>query len=92
MTMQRKSWSDQQGIPTGVIGDIYRNGGMTINIQEKNRATIYEWRREGIEILQKILRENYLRKGIRAVLFGIHDTKVIKYAIFVQDNFLKEID
>ena len=85
----RKSWADQQGIPTGVWGEIY----FKIPILEKNRATGWEFRKEGIETLLKICRENYISKGVRAIVFGVDEGNgaAIKYAIFVQNGFLREV-
>ncbi len=64
-----------------------------IPIREENRATVFETRKAGIEILQKILRENYLSKGVHAVLAGIPTNSYpkYKYAIFVENDFLREI-
>lgn len=88
--MDRKSWADRQGILTGVYGEVI-NG---IPIQEKNRATVYEFRKAGIEVLQKITRENYIEKGVQAVLFGIldEDAGLHKYAVFVQSGFLQNVE
>jgi hypothetical protein len=84
----RKSWADQQGIKTGVMGEIVDG----INITESNRATVYEDRREGIESLLNIARENYRKKGVNAVVFGVwYGADKLKYAVFVQNNFLKEV-
>lgn len=83
-----KSWADRNNIPSGVFGETYRG----IPIREKNRCTVWEFRRAGIEMLQKILKENYLDKGVQAVLFGVYDSpERCKYAIFVRDNFLREV-
>jgi hypothetical protein len=83
-----KSWADWQNIPTGVFGEICHG----ITIKEENRATVWEYRRAGIEILQKILRENYLYKGVPAVLFGVWESpEVVKYAVFCRDGWLKEV-
>lgn len=85
----RKSWADSMGIRSGVMGEIV--DGVTIS--EENRATVYETRKEGIEMLRKIWWENYAAKGVQAVLFGIwYGENQVKYAIFVEDNFLREVD
>jgi hypothetical protein len=84
----RKSWADQQGIPTGVWGEVYFN----IPILEVNRATGWEFRREGVEILLKMCRENYILKGVRAIVFGVQEgISATKYAVFVQSGFLKQV-
>jgi hypothetical protein len=84
-----KSWTDAVGIPTGVFGEVLSSG---IRIAEENRATGWEFRRAGIETLRKMCRDNYQLKGVRATVFGVHDgPDTIKYAIFVQDNFLTEV-
>lgn len=86
--MSRKSWADQQGIKTGVLGETI-NG---ITIAECNRATTYEDRRGEIEVLRSILQTNYRSKGVKAVLFGIEvaDQRP-KYAVFVEAGFLQEV-
>jgi hypothetical protein len=87
---RRKSWADRERIPTGVFGEIC-NG---VTIKEENRATGWEFRRDGIEVLLKIAKESYIKKGIKAVVFGVDgDGKTaIRYAVFVQDGFLVPID
>lgn len=88
MKPRRKSWADRQGIKTGIWGEIVDG----IPIREENRATVFEFRKEGIQVLQKLLREQYLRKGVNAVLFGIEGAVDIKYAIYVQSGFLKPVE
>lgn len=88
MLPRRKSWADRQGIRTGVWGEIVDG----IPIREENRATVWEFRKEGIEVLMKLAREQYTKKGVRCTLFGIEEGKNIKYAVFVQPRFLKEVD
>lgn len=83
----RKTWADSQGIPTGVMGETI-NG---ILISEANRATTYERFKEGIQILKSIEHNNYRRKGVTAVTFGVHFGEEIKYAVFVQDGFIKDV-
>jgi hypothetical protein len=63
-----------------------------IHITEKNRATVWEWSADGLQILQKIAREFYLDKGVRAVICGIYNPRSerYKYAVFVEDGFLTE--
>jgi hypothetical protein len=85
---RRKSWADRQHIPTGYWGEVV--GG--IHILEKNRATVWEFRREGIEELQRIMISQYKSKGVRCTLFGIDDGKDIKYAIFLENNWLVKVD
>jgi hypothetical protein len=85
---RRKSWADRQCIPTGYWGEVI--GG--IHIREENRATVWEFRREGIEELQRIMISQYKSKGVRCTLFGIDDGKNIKYAVFLQSGFLKKVD
>lgn len=86
---RRKSWADQQGIRTGVWGEVL-NG---VTICEDNRATTWEFRQDGIELLRKILHENYLQKGVKAVLFGVDEDghSAIKYAVFVRSGFLTPV-
>jgi histidinol phosphatase-like PHP family hydrolase len=84
---QRKSWADQQGIRTAVFGQTIDN----IHIEEKNRATVYERYKEGIQELRAYLQNNYRSKGIEAVLIGIEAGEEVKYAVFVQDGFLREV-
>jgi hypothetical protein len=85
--MTRKSWADRAGIKTGVIGESVDG----IPIRESNRASVWEFRKEGIEILQRLAREQYTRKGVRCTLFGVRDGSTIKYAIFVENGFLKDV-
>jgi hypothetical protein len=87
MIPRRKSWADRAGIPTGSWGEIANN----IPIREENRATVWEFRKEGIEILMKIAREQYTKKGIHCTLFGIDEGNDIKYAVFVRPRFLTEV-
>jgi hypothetical protein len=83
-----KRWADRENIASGVFGETYRG----ITIKEENRATTWEFRRSGIEMLQKILKENYLDKGVHAVLFGVYDSPdTVKYAIFCRDGFLRHV-
>ena len=84
--VERMTWADREGIATGVMGEIHK--GVPIN--EENRASVWEFRKEGVESLRELLRKSYIKKGIRAVLFGVHNgPDTIKYAIFVQSGFLK---
>jgi len=87
--MNRKTWADRQGIATGVLGEVYRG----VRIAESNRATVYESEEHGIRVLQRIARENYKRKNVKAVLFGVDDylNKTRSYAVFVEDGFLREV-
>jgi hypothetical protein len=85
---RRKSWADRQGYKTGLWGEIVEG----IPIREENRATVFEFRKEGIEALQSYLRQQYTRKGVHAVLFGIEGNNDIKYAVFVRPGFLKNVD
>jgi len=96
------SWADRQGIKIGKLGDRVAgswgypadSGGyekQIIHICEANRATTYEFRKSGIEILQKILHDNYLSKGVDAVLYGIAGPEP-KYAIFLTSGFLREVE
>jgi hypothetical protein len=85
--MSRKNWADQAGIKTGVMGEIV-NG---ILIDERNRATTWEKRRADIEVLLDIQRNNYRRKGIKAVVFGVPRGQDKYYAVFVQNGFLREV-
>lgn len=78
-----------QGIKTGVFGEIVEG----VEISEENRATCYETRREGIEVLQRICWNNYVRKGVDAVLFGVScGADRYKYAVFVRSGFLRELN
>lgn len=85
---RRKSWADRQHIPTGFWGDVV-NG---IVIKEDNRATVWEYRKEGIEELQRLMISQYKDKKVRCTLFGIDDGKNIKYAVFVQNGFLRKVE
>jgi hypothetical protein len=88
MRSRRKSWADREGVPSGVWGEVYEG----IPIIEENRATGWEYRRDGIEELLKIARENYRVKGVRAYVYGVDDGGVnVKYAIFVQSGFLRPV-
>jgi hypothetical protein len=84
------SWATKQRIPTGVLGELYRG----IPITEQNRVSNWVFSSHGkarLETLQKVLTNNYLDKGVRAVLFGVHDgPETIKYGIFVQPSFLEQ--
>lgn len=84
----RKSWADQQGIRTGVFGEVIDG----VEICEKNRATVWEQHRQGIEELREFMQKNYRSKRVPAVLFGVWHGGVIKYAVFVVDGFLKEVE
>jgi hypothetical protein len=82
---RRKSWADRQAIRTGVWGEI-QDG---IPIKEENRASVWEFRKEGIEALLHIMQKSYRDKKVKAVIFGIDEGQAnIKYAIFVQSGFL----
>jgi hypothetical protein len=85
---RRKSWADRNHIPTGTWGDVV-NG---IKIHEDNRATVWEFRREGIEELQRIMINQYKSKGVGCTLFGVDNGTTIKYAVFVENNFLIKVD
>jgi hypothetical protein len=85
----RKSWADKQGFQTGVLGEILTVNGGRITIAEKNRATTYETRKEGIAELQQYLHNNFRRKNVNAVLFGVEGGERIAYAVFVEDNWLR---
>ena len=82
----RKSWADREGIPTGVEGETYRG----IWIRDENRATVFEFRKAGIEVLRKIA-VGYNAKGVKAVLYGTQSSNGHKYAVYVQDGFLREV-
>jgi len=84
-----KSWADTVGIPTGVLGEVLSSG---VRIAEENRATVWEFRRAGIEVLRKMCKDNYKAKGVNAVVFGVYEgPETVKYAVFVQDGFLTEV-
>lgn len=87
MIPRRKSWADRQAIPTGVWGELVSN----IPIREDNRASVWEFRKDGIETLLRIMHSQYRDKGVNCTMFGIDDGKSIKYAIFVQPGFLKKV-
>lgn len=74
----RKSWADRNGIPSGSLGEIY-NG---LEISAVNRATPYVVTRPEIEQMRLDLHENFRRKKIAAVLFGVVTPTGCKYAIF----------
>jgi len=60
-----------------------------ITLSENNRATVYERGWEGVAQLHQYMQNNYIQKGVRAVLVGIRgNSRDIKYAVFVQDDFL----
>ena len=65
-----------------------------IRIIEKNRATVWETRKQGISLLQNWVL-HYLRTGINAVLAGVPTNSTngpqYKYAVFVADGFLTDI-
>lgn len=81
---RRKTWADRSAIPSGVWGEIVDG----VRIAEDNRATGWEYRRDGIETLLRIRDRNYLDKKVNAVVFGVDDGTRVKYAVFVQDGFL----
>ena len=96
------SWAERQGIRVGKLGDRVDGswgypadlGGYErhpIHICEANRATTYEFRKSGIELLQKILQDNYLSKGVDAVLYGIAGPEP-KYAVFVESGWMREVE
>jgi hypothetical protein len=86
----KKSWADSVGLPTGVMGERTKSG---INIKEENRATEWEEYRAGIEILRDICQKNYRSKGVEAVLFGVwFGPNKVRYAVFVQDGFIRRTD
>jgi hypothetical protein len=83
-----RRWVDQMHLPTGVWGE-FRQG---VWIDEENRASVFEFRKEGIQLLLKICRDNYTRKNVRAIVFGVqHDGPETKYAIFVERKFLRPV-
>jgi hypothetical protein len=80
------SYIEQQKLQTGVLGEVYRG----IPITEETRVSNWAFRKCRIQSLQENLKKVYLAKGIRAVLFGVHDgADIIKFAIFVQPSFLE---
>jgi len=81
------TWAEQQGIPTVRWGDMIDR----INIQEENRATVWEFRRAGIEGLLSLMQKAYTSKGIGAVLVGIERGEQVGYAVFVEDDFLTDV-
>lgn len=83
----RKSWADRQGIPTGVMGETISG----ILISEENRATVYERFKEGIAELKNIEQYNYRHKGVQAITFGVHFNGTIRYAVFCQNGFIKDV-
>ncbi len=87
MNQRRKSWADREGIPTGTWGEICNN----IPIKEDNRASVWEFRKEGIEVLMKLAKQQYTMKGVNCTLFGIDEGKDIKYAIFVEPRWLTPV-
>lgn len=88
MSQGRKSWADQQGIKSGVWGEVVDG----INIKEANRATVWAITKEDIQTLWQIMHNSYRRKGVKAVVFGVHHgPSVIKYAVFVKDGFLQNV-
>lgn len=88
---QQKTWADNIGIKTGVVGETIDG----VLICEGNRATVFEYHRAGIEILLRITRQNYLRKSVPAVLCGIPtfnpELPNFKYAVYVRSGFLRDV-
>lgn len=90
-----------ENIETGHFGTVCKG----ISIMESNRATVYETTEEGVNCLKAYMVNNYITKGVKAVLFGItispfcqeqgwEDKSTqpeVKYAVFVQNGFLKEV-
>jgi hypothetical protein len=70
---------------TGVMG--MRIG--KVLICEENRQSTWESTPEDVRILCGIM-DDFERKGIAVVLFGIYHQARTKYALFVQDGFLTE--
>jgi hypothetical protein len=104
------SWAQQRSITIGKMGDrvtcpsrpkhsakihvCTQEIPSTIHICEETRATTYEFRNAGVQVLQKILTDNYLSKGIDGVLYGIASStnRDTKYAIFLASGFLREVE
>lgn len=74
-----------------VISFLPANPAQAIKICEANRQSTWEFRRDGVQILQTILNESFLSKGVHAVLVGVYSNAGIKYAIFVEEGFLTPI-
>lgn len=87
--MLQRSWAERMGLPIVVWGEVVEG----IKVVEKNRATVFEDRKEGIEILLRIRDNNYRKKNVSAVLVGISEgCSDPKYAVFVEPDFLIEIN
>jgi hypothetical protein len=63
-----------------------------VRVVEKNRATTWETRKQGITILQSWV-AHYLNTGVNAILAGVptNSKPPYKYAVFVQEGFLTDI-
>lgn len=81
MGTTRKTWADRIGLATGVIGERHKG----ILISEENRATKYFIKRADLEQLRIDLHNNFRRKRINAVIFGIETPHAILYAIFASN-------
>lgn len=86
-TRERKTFADYAGLPTGIYGERYEG----VLICEENRATVFEYRPDGIQQLIDYKNQNYRRKGINACVFGVDDGVTIKYAVFVKSGFLRDV-
>lgn len=86
-TRLRKTWADRQAIRTGIWNE--RHDGITIC--EENRATTWEFRKEGIRQLIDYCQKNYTLKGVKALVYGVDNSKEIRYAVFVRAGFLRSI-
>lgn len=67
-----------------------------ITVTEVNRATVYATRRKDIHILTRWV-NHYNRTGVKAILASFptgtqYASTARKYAVFVQDGFLTELD
>lgn len=68
-----------------------------ITISEANRATEWCKTKADVEILTRILNQNYLAKNVNAILAAVTktnpstDKRHTEYAVFVQSGFLTDI-
>jgi hypothetical protein len=64
-----------------------------INIVEENRATVWMSLDDGVAELRMYMNKNYLLKGVKAILAGVHKGDgLVSYAVFVEDGFLRHTE
>jgi hypothetical protein len=74
---------------TGAMGEIYKGVRISEETRQTPWAAFESRKKQQLVELQHTLQRDYVGKGLRAVIFGVHDgPQVVKYAIFAPEIFL----